>query len=338
MKLYEEFKLWETLWENTATDNTFNEQDSLNKTVPVNVKGIETEFATPFLSYNKLLKDPKFLKYKNLAGIYIYKRIAPDGKPAAYYVGQAKAGRLAPRFSEHASARKGDSLLLHLAIDKYTINNFKIAIIEFCPEASDVDLDNKEKNWIKIFNTFKDRNDYNATPGGDGGVHYKLIPDTEPYNYVIKLLKESNYTYTKIAKLLKENYDIKVDRTLIGKLNRLLEIRTEEEATKYANEGNRETQAKKECTLYCKEIDSGNIKCLGKFACRAYARDYMFEYEKEVYRQEYPEEFKQNCMERGKSKFRSNGYITLPDPSKLKKDNTDRTYFVIPPEKNTRYL
>jgi hypothetical protein len=64
----------------------------------------------------------------------------------------------------------------------------------------------------------------------------------------------------------------------------------------------------------------------------------MFEYEKEVYRQEYPEEFKQNCMERGKSKFRSNGYITLPDPSKLRKDNTDRTYFVIPPEKNTRYL
>lgn len=339
MKLYEEFKLWETMWENTTTDSTFDEQDSLNKKVPVNIKGIEAEFATPFLSYDELLKDPKFLNNRKLAGIYIYQRMPVGDKPAAYYVGQAKAGRLVDRFREHASARPGDSLLLHLAINKYTIDKFEIAIIEFCPEASDVDLDNKEKNWIKTFNTFVDRNDYNATPGGDGGVHYKLIPNTEPYNYVIKLLKESNYTYTKIVKLLKEKYSIKVDRTLIGKLNKLLEIRTEEETIKTANRSRRETQTKKNsCTLYCKEISSGNIKCLGKFSCRAYARDYMFEYEKEVYRQEYPEEFKQNCMTRGKSTFRAEGYITLPDPSKRKKDNTDRTYFVIPPEKNTKYL
>jgi hypothetical protein len=329
MKLYEEFKLWETLWESTTTDSTFDEQDSLNKKVPVNVKGIEAEFATPFLSYDKLLNNQKFLNNRKLAGIYIYKRIATDGKPAAYYIGQAKAGRLVGRFRDHASARTGDSLLLHLAIDKYTINKFEIAIIEFCPEASDVDLDNKEKDWIKKFNTFVDRNDYNATPGGDGGVHYKLIPNTEPFNYVIKLLKESDYTNTKIAELLKEKYSIKVDKTLIGKLNKLLEIRTEEEIIKYANKGRRETQTKEDsCTLYCKEIGSGNIKCLGKFACKAYARDYMFEYEKEAYRQEYPEEFKQNCMKQGKSTFYSKCYISLPDPSKGKKDPNNRFYWV----------
>jgi hypothetical protein len=302
--------------------------------VPVNVKGIEAEFATPFLSYDELLKDPKFLNNRKLAGIYIYKRIATDGKPAAYYIGQAKAGRLVGRFREHANARTGDSLLLHLAIDKYTINNFKIAIIEFCPEASDKDLDRKEKNWIKIFNTFKDRNDYNATPGGDGGVHYKLIPDTEPFNYVINLLKESDYTETKIAELLIEKHNIKVDRSLIGKLNKLLEIRPEEQVNKFANKGRRDSQTEEDsCTLYCKEISSGEIKCLGKFSCRYYAGVYIFEYDEEKYGCAYPDDLKQSCLAKG-STYMKRGFIKLPNPGIKKKDISDRRYFVIPPECN----
>jgi hypothetical protein len=305
--------------------------------VSVNVKGIEAEFATPFLSYNKLLKDPKFLKYKKLAGIYIYQRMPVNGKPAAYYIGQAKAGRLVDRFREHANARTGDSLLLHLAIDKYTIVKFKIAIIEFCPEASDVDLDEKEKDWIETFNTFVDRNDYNATPGGDGGVHYKLIPNTEPFNYVIKLLKESDYSNTEIVELLKEKYSIEVDRTLIGKLNRLLEIRSDKRVAECkAAADRRKTKAKRQengtaFTLYCKEPKNGNVECLGSFLLKRLASNCMFKHEEEVYGCTYSEDFKEKCSStkiKGKTTFISQNYIYLPNNSEGSKDPNNRLYWL----------
>lgn len=53
---------------------------------------------------------------------------------------------------------------IHLAIYKYGLENFSIDIIEECPPEI---LNEKEKYWIKYYNSYK--KGYNATEGGQGG-------------------------------------------------------------------------------------------------------------------------------------------------------------------------
>lgn len=56
----------------------------------------------------------------------------------------------------------------HKALRKYGIENFDFEILEECSKEK---LNEREKYWIKYYNTFK--NGYNATPGGEYGVSQK---------------------------------------------------------------------------------------------------------------------------------------------------------------------
>lgn len=75
------------------------------------------------------------------------------------------------RFSDHLSAsfnskNKDYNQAIHCAIRKYGINNFDFNILE--DNLSTVELcKEREKYWIAYYNTYKNREHYNETPGGD---------------------------------------------------------------------------------------------------------------------------------------------------------------------------
>lgn len=93
-------------------------------------------------------------KYENLLNHHIY-------------IGQTKDFK--KRCREHKNAalnitNKDHNLPIHLAIYKYGLENFSIDIIEECPPKL---LNEREKYWIKYYNSYK--KGYNATEGGQGG-------------------------------------------------------------------------------------------------------------------------------------------------------------------------
>lgn len=81
------------------------------------------------------------------------------------YIGQAK--NIYKRFkSHHLSDYKNPknccyNTKFYQALRKYGLENFEIIILTLCPEE---ELDNKEIEYIKKFDTYK--NGYNSTPGG----------------------------------------------------------------------------------------------------------------------------------------------------------------------------
>lgn len=77
------------------------------------------------------------------------------------YIGQSVD--IIDRFRRHKRAK--DDYIIHKAIRKYGVDNFTFEIIEECPRE---ELDDKEKFWIKYYNSFSN-NGYNMTPGGQGG-------------------------------------------------------------------------------------------------------------------------------------------------------------------------
>lgn len=106
------------------------------------------------------------------------------------YIGQTMSS-LKVRWNGHKTAwrQSGNCKALYSAFDKYGIENFTIEPIEEC------DLDNineREKYWIKHYNSYN--NGYNMTLGGDGNIKldYELI-----YN-----LWDSGLTTTEIGELI----------------------------------------------------------------------------------------------------------------------------------------
>lgn len=93
------------------------------------------------------------------------------------------------RWKEHINTvyrEKGRRHHLHNAILKYGPENFEFKILE---EVSEDELNNREKYWIKYYNTYD--NGYNETLGGEGVVKYN-------YNDFIKLWDEG-FTVDEIA-------------------------------------------------------------------------------------------------------------------------------------------
>jgi hypothetical protein len=73
--------------------------------------------------------------------------------------------------------------------------SFVIAIIEVC--AID-ELNDRERFWIKELNTYLDKQDYNLTPGGDGGRGlWKVTP--EMFEQIIDQLQNSTLTFHEIG-------------------------------------------------------------------------------------------------------------------------------------------
>lgn len=107
------------------------------------------------------------------------------------YIG--KSVNIQKRWNQHKNAK--DSSPIHLAIQKYGINNFVIDILEEC---SRDELDQKEKYWIQKYNScFGDG--YNATIGGDGSSHSVKLSHEELLK-IIDLLQNSKETFSEIGK------------------------------------------------------------------------------------------------------------------------------------------
>lgn len=89
------------------------------------------------------------------------------------YIGQT-IQTVKERFYQHCATKCSDSVLnmaIHRAIKKYGKSNFTIEVIE---EVEQNILNDREKYWIKYYNSYK--NGYNSTEGGqDGAKSFKTL-------------------------------------------------------------------------------------------------------------------------------------------------------------------
>lgn len=90
------------------------------------------------------------------------------------YVGQT-VHTIEWRWNTHLNSayndRMGDyNVLFHRAIRKHGIDAFEVSEVEKCDSSV---LNEREKYWIKEYNSFSSQNGYNSTLGGDGAVKYK---------------------------------------------------------------------------------------------------------------------------------------------------------------------
>jgi group I intron endonuclease len=72
------------------------------------------------------------------------------------------------RMDEHFKGRNADSQRIDRACLKYGREAFTCKPLEIFDEYDKDVLDDAEEFYIAAYNTFKDKNHYNLTPGGDG--------------------------------------------------------------------------------------------------------------------------------------------------------------------------
>lgn len=116
---------------------------------------------------------------------YIYK-ISNDINNKVY-VGQTNRS-ISIRWQEHCKNYQTIDYPIYRAMRKYGINHFFIEQIEEC---NSEDINEKEKFWIKFYDSYK--NGYNATLGGEG---YSIIDKGQ-----ILLLWNKGYTIKDITNL-----------------------------------------------------------------------------------------------------------------------------------------
>lgn len=141
------------------------------------------------------------------------------------YIGQVYNKSINARFDRHIKGANPDNpMLIDRAIYKYGKENF---IVEQIDTASSIEeLNEKEKYWIKFYNS-TDRNvGYNLTPGGEGG-----------NTYICKSDEELNLIKQKISKANsgKNNGMAKSIKALNVKTNEIIHFETLAEALKYFN-------------------------------------------------------------------------------------------------------
>lgn len=94
------------------------------------------------------------------SGIYLIQ----NKKTGQKYIGQSID--VERRWSEHLRHGKYKNYSrIDNAIVKYGENNFTLSIIEEID--NEHELNEREQYWIRYYNTYKDKNHYNLTPGGD---------------------------------------------------------------------------------------------------------------------------------------------------------------------------
>lgn len=106
------------------------------------------------------------------------------------------------RFQEHWDQRYQDHCILHKAMIKYGINNFKVEGVE---EIVETDFIEKETYYINYFNTMRP-NGYNICQGGNkppehfGENNNKSKINQQQFEELIKDLQEYNLDFGQLAK------------------------------------------------------------------------------------------------------------------------------------------
>lgn len=142
-----------------------------------------------------------------MTGIYKITNIL-NGK---VYIGQSQD--INRRWKEHryrafqSNAQQYEGYL-YRAIRKYGIDNFTFEILEECKIA---DLDEKEKYYIDLYDSYK--NGYNETAGGQGTIGRGKLTDEE-VSQIIDLLKNSSILQLDIAKQFNVSKDAITDINL----------------------------------------------------------------------------------------------------------------------------
>ena len=161
------------------------------------------------------------MKREKLCGIYKIVNLINN----KVYVGQSK--NIFERWKTHIrvstkdletcgpTVKKDANLPIHLAIRKYGVNNFSFIILELC---DDILLDEKEKYYIRIYNSNNKDYGYNLTTGGKTNIalkgerHSQAKLSQDQVNEIIKELKTG-----RSQKEIAENF--KVSKATIANIN-----------------------------------------------------------------------------------------------------------------------
>jgi len=111
------------------------------------------------------------------------------------YIGQYKLNEASKRFNRHISdAIKGSKYAIHQAIRKYGKDNFTIETLCICN--TNEELDDKEKEYIKIYNSLIDSKGGNGYNMVDGGRYTTPVrPHTDEHKkYMSEIMKGRTHT------------------------------------------------------------------------------------------------------------------------------------------------
>ena len=141
------------------------------------------------------------------------------------YIGQVYNKSINARFDRHVKGAYPDNpMLIDRAIYKYGKENF---IVEQIDTANSIkELNEKEKYWIKFYNSTDRKFGYNLTPGGEGGNTY-LCKSDEEMNMIKRKISKANSG--------KNNGMAKSIKALNVKTNEIIHFETLGEALKYFN-------------------------------------------------------------------------------------------------------
>lgn len=157
---------------------------------------------------NPLFSRLKRREQNIMIGIYLITNKINNKK----YVGQSKD--IDRRLKEHLRSAQPEKyshkdgrdtkMPVHLAMNKYGIDNFSFSILEEC---SVMELDDREKYWIKFYDSNDKKKGYNLTSGGKNNIalsgenHSQAKLTQQQVDNIKLLLKENKLSLVEINKL-----------------------------------------------------------------------------------------------------------------------------------------